>query len=410
MILRFGAVCVLPVAGMSQQSGDALILSFWNSRRMPSNRSEKVIRVAIIVSELRPGGMERVVVHLAEELWRRNISVEVICLQGAGVLASLLKANNISVVSLESHGSRDIVALLQLRSELKRFGATIVNVHDYASLPYAALAGLGIGRRPLVFTAHGLLYEGFEPLQKRLRFFSRFIKVISAVSDKVAKRHQEYLAWEKPIQIIPNGVPEIAIDAESRRRVREELGCAADTHLFLAVGNPRPEKGFEDLLAAAALLLQRNMKFFIAVAGTINESPYCRGLLDKMEQLRLATNCRFLGFRQDTAALYAAADSFVLSSRSEGLPMVILEAMTAGLPITATRVGGIADAVGDHALLVDARNREQLAEAMSRMIEDADLRLSLAEAGKMHARTYYGVERMVDQYLNWYLQVIGDRE
>lgn len=377
---------------------------------MSSNRSEKGIRIAIVVSELRPGGMERVIVHLAEELWRRKINLEVICLQDSGALASHLKAKNIPVVSLESHSCCDFSALFKLRSELKRFEATIVNVHDYSSLPYAALAGLWAGRLPLVFTAHGLLYEGFESLQKRLRFFSRFIKAISAVSDKVAQRHREYLAWQEPIQIIPNGVPEIVIDYESRQRVREELGCAADTHLFLAVGNPRPEKGYEDLLAAAALLLRKNMNFFIAVAGTLNESLYCRELLDKMEKLHLTTNWKFLGFRQDTPALYAAADSFVLSSRSEGLPMVILEAMTAGLPVTATRVGGIPDAFGDNALLVDARNPEQLADAMSRMIEDAELRSRLAEAGKKHARTYYSVESMVDRYLNWYLQVIGDRE
>ncbi len=374
---------------------------------MTSNRSEKEIRIALVVSELRPGGMERVVVHLAEELDRRNINVEVICLQSSGLLASLLTEKNVPVVSLESYGSRDFIALFKLRRELKRFQATIVNLHDYASLPYAALANICSAGRPLVFTAHGLLYEGFESLQKRLRFFSRFLTAVSAVSDKVARRHQEYLAWEKPAQVIANGVPEVPVDDESRRRVRGELGCTEDTHLFLAVGNPRPEKGFEDLLDAVAQLRLKNLKFFVAVAGTLADNQYCRDLSGKLGQLQLAAHCRFLGFRPDTAALYSAADSFVLSSRSEGLPMVILEAMTAGLPIIATRVGGIPAAVGDTALLVDGRNSEQLATAMGRMIADSDLRRRLAEAGKRHAKTHYGVGRMVDQYLNWYRQIIG---
>jgi glycosyltransferase involved in cell wall biosynthesis len=124
--------------------------------------------------------------------------------------------------------------------------------------------------------------------------------------------------------------------------------------------------------------------------------------------LQLDANCRFLGFRQDTAALYSAADSFVLSSRSEGLPMVILEAMTSGLPVIATRVGGIPDAVGNNVMLVDAQNPDQLAEAMNQMLTDSELRRRLAEAGKRHVATNYGVERMVDQYLGWYRQGLNN--
>jgi L-malate glycosyltransferase len=381
----------------------------WNIRLMNSNRFHKEARIAFVVTELRPGGMERVVVLLAEGLSRRKIAVEVICLQSPGALSSLLTEGNIPVVSMESHGSKDIASLWRLIRELKRFRPAVINLHDYASLPYAALANLFAGNRPLVFTAHGLLYEGFEPLQKPLRLFSRFLNAVSAVSEKVAKRHQEYLAWSKPIQIIVNGVSEVPVDDESRRRIRGELGCTDDTHLFLAVGNPRPEKCFEDLLDAAVLLRRKNRGFLVAVAGALTENQYCRDLLGKLEHLHLAANCKFLGFRQDTAALYSAADSFVLSSRSEGLPMVILEAMTARLPVIATRVGGIPDAVGDNALLVDAQNPEQLAEAMNQMIADSELCRSLAERGKEHVAKNYGVERMVDQYLDWYTQVLGSK-
>jgi L-malate glycosyltransferase len=371
-------------------------------------RSAEEVRIALVLSELRPGGMERLVVHLAEELARRDCAVQVICLQSPGVLASLLNDEKIPVVSLEGHGGKNIVALWRLRKELSRFQATVINLHDYASLPYAALANLFAGSRPLVFTAHGLLYVGFETLQKRLRFFSRFLADISAVSEEVAKRHQAYLDWNKPIQIIANAVPAVPVNDESRRQVRAELGCSDDTHLFLAVGNLVPEKSYEDLLDAAALLRLQNIKFMVAIAGTLTENQYCRELLSKLERLQLAANCIFLGFRKDTAALYSAADSFVLSSQSEGLPMVILEAMTAGLPVIATRVGGIPDAVGDNALLVDAQNPEQLAEAMNQMLIDSELRRRLAEAGKKHAAINHGVERMVDKYLSWYRQALNN--
>ncbi len=361
-----------------------------------------VPRVALVVTELRPGGMERLVVHLAIGLADRGVPVQVVCLHNAGRLSSLLLEQDVSVVALNSTSGKDIKALYRLWQQLKQFRPTHIHLHDYASLPYAALANLFAGRNPLLFTAHGLLYEGFEPLKKRLRFFSRFLTAASAVSEKVAQRHRDYLGWKKEITVIGNGVPPVGVSDEQRRCMRQELGCADDTCLFLAVGNPRPEKAFEDLLDAAALLREKEQGFFVAIAGTLADNAYCQGLLNKFEQLDLADHCRFLGFRDDTAALYAAADVFVLSSRSEGLPMVILEAMSAGLPVISTNVGGIPDAVGDSVLLVEAQQPALLAAAMERLTKDPELQMRLSDCGKEYVESHFGVGRMVEEYLEWY--------
>lgn len=360
-------------------------------------------RICIIVSELRPGGMERLVVHLAMEMSRRNIPVKVICLQNAGTLSPLLREKNIDLIALESNSGKDFKALYHLSKELKQFRPTVIHIHDYASLPYAVLANLFALRSPLLFTAHGLLYEGFENLQGRLRFFSRFLTGLSAVSDKVATRHREYLGWEKEIRIIQNGVPPVPVDTIQRRHVRKEFGCDESTYVFLAVGNPRPEKAFDDLLDTVATLKARHTeKFFVAIAGTLEVNDYCQGLLAKLDQLDLADCCRFLGFRDDTPALYSAADCFVLSSRSEGLPMAILEAMSAGLPVVSTDVGGIADAVGDHVLLVETQQPRQLADAMQCIMNDDVIRMSLAENGRKYVEEHFGLSRMVADYLDWY--------
>ena len=360
-------------------------------------------RVAFVLTELRPGGMERLVVHLAIGLAHRNIPVRVICLQKPGALSSLLQDQNVDVVALQSCCGKDFRALYHLKLELKRFSPTVIHLHDYASLPYVALATLFPTHCPLLFTAHGLLYEGFDGLQRRLRFFSRFLTAVSAVSEKVAERHRDYLGWTKEVTVIGNGVPSVSIDNKQRRVIRQELGCAEDACVFLAVGNPRPEKAFEDLLDAVALLKRKQAgSFFVAIAGTLTDNLYCQGLLDKLDQLDLAECCRFLGFRDDTAALYSAADCFVLSSRSEGLPMVILEAMTAGLPVISTDVGGIYDAVGNHVLLVEPQHPTQLAEAMDTLMMQPRLQGRLAEGGRKHVEQHFGVTRMVDEYLQWY--------
>jgi len=368
------------------------------------------LRTALILSELRPGGMERVVVHLAKGMAERNIQVLVICLEGYGLLASEFKETPVQIVALNSFSGKDLGALWRLRNLLAQFNPSVINLHDYASLPYVAIANILTRHVPLLFTAHGLLYDGFESLKSRNRFFSRFFSGISSVSQKVAQRHQDYLAWSKSIDIIPNGVPQGEWTANAREQTRHELGCGPNDFLFLAVGNPRPEKGFEDLIDAVASIVtarkQIERSFRVVVAGSLVDNDYCKMLLSRVHERQLGDYCKFLGFRQDTGAIYQAADVFVLSSRSEGLPMVILEAMMAGLPVVATKVGGVPDAVGNYVLLVDPASPSGLAQAMDRLMGDKNFALTMGVLGQKYVKETFGVKRMVDDYLDWYRKFI----
>jgi glycosyltransferase involved in cell wall biosynthesis len=227
----------------------------------------------------------------------------------------------------------------------------------------------------------------------------------SAVSDAVANRHRSYLNWKNNIRVIPNGVPEIQKDNTLRNRIRNELNLNDHDIFFLAVGNPRPEKGFEDLIQAVVKLRSMangNPRFKVAVAGKISDSKYCRMLLAAVKSESLQENIVFLGFRTDSAALYNAADIFVLSSRSEGLPMVILEAMTARLPVIATRVGGIPDAVGQAALLVAPQQPDVLALTMYKLMTNPDKRDVFAQKGQALVREKYGMGKMVGAYIQAY--------
>lgn len=88
--------------------------------------------------------------------------------------------------------------------------------------------------------------------------------------------------------------------------------------------------------------------------------------------------------------------------------MVILEAMMAGLPVVATKVGGVPSAVGENGLLVEPGHPAQLAEAMERILSDEGLRIDLARAGQAHCQVNYGVDRMVSDYLSWYKKILGN--
>jgi len=356
--------------------------------------------------------MERVVVHLAKGLSSRGIATMVVCLQNLGDLAPELDGSGVQLEALRSLSGKDISALWRLRALLWKFRSSVINVHDYASTTYVVAANWLAYRTPIMFTAHGLLYGGLDGLRRRYRFFSRFFTRLTAVSETVAERHKEYLCWSGQVPVIRNGVPAIQRNTRLRDAVRAELGFGPKTMLFLAVGNPRPEKGFEYLIDATAILRGTNgykRDFVVAIAGKLTDSEYCRMLHSRVEERRVQNRFRFLGFRSDTTALYSAADVFVLSSRSEGLPMVILESMMAGLPVIATRVGGVPDVVRDRGLLVEAANPEQLAFAMERILSDERLADRLGRTGREHALSIYGVDRMIDDYIACYDAIVARR-
>lgn len=367
--------------------------------------SPPVGRVALVLTELRPGGMERVVAQLAMSLPHYGVQTMVICLQGEGLLARELNQAGIPVVALESRRGYDLKALWKLRRLLDRFRPDVVNIHDYSSLPYVVVANLARPKRPLIFTAHGLLYGEAAPSQRRCRLFARGITSLIAVSSQVRDRHESFLGWNGPTCVVPNGVPDIPRSSDIARQVRQELAVADDDFVFLAIGNPRPEKAFEDLVSAAARLQARHpaRPFAVWIAGTLSDSPYCQDLQARVHASKVP-GLRLLGFRADAARLYSAADALVLSSRSEGLPMVVLEAMMSRLPVIATRVGAVPEAIPQGGgILVSPESPNELAQAMEQLLTaDRLQRERMGELARQRATDQYGIGAMVDGYLRAY--------
>ena len=146
----------------------------------PVETHGSVPRVAIVLSELRSGGMERVVTHLARTLPEFGVEPVVVCMRNEGPLAAELHAAGIRVVALGSLRGYDLRGLSRLARFFRQFRPSVVNVHDYSSLPYAVLGALACPGCPIVFTAHGLLYRGAERLRRRHRMVSHRIRAMTA--------------------------------------------------------------------------------------------------------------------------------------------------------------------------------------------------------------------------------------
>jgi len=180
---------------------------------------QAVRRVAMVISEMRPGGAERVVVHLTGTLAARGVELLVVCLQNEGPLAEELKSRGVRVVALKSLRGYDIPAVVRLARVLRQFRPDVINVHDRSSLPYVVLANRIAGRRPVVFSAYGLLFQAMGKARWLNRWSMRHVAAMTAVSAETAQEYAQQLGWPETVTVIPTGVPTFSPNPGDRKSV-----------------------------------------------------------------------------------------------------------------------------------------------------------------------------------------------
>ncbi|MGZ4408095.1 MAG: glycosyltransferase family 4 protein [Gaiellaceae bacterium] len=267
--------------------------------------------------------------------------------------------------------------------------------HAHLTWPLACKFGLAAAvaaRVPVVVATHHLVPPftlGRQALlQQRLLDFGVASRL--AVSEDTARRLQALFGWPREkISVVHNGIPE-ALDApqpDPYLRARLLRGRRA---LLVVPARLDPLKGHE-FLFKAALSLEGVQ---VVVAG---DGPERARLELQAKELGLAARVTFLGFRDDMRRLLACADVVVLPSVAEGLPLAVLEAMAAGVPLVATRVGGTSEAVIDEVtgLLVPPQDPPALAAAIQRVLADPQAARRRAEAGAARVKAYFTSERMI---------------
>jgi glycosyltransferase involved in cell wall biosynthesis len=221
------------------------------------------------------------------------------------------------------------------------------------------------------------------------------------VGEKIVPRHL--------LTVVPNGV-----DIEGIRRVpagapqtlRRSLGIE-DRFAWLAVGRFEVAKDHSNMLRAFALARERHPDAVLLLVGRGSLQSETEALAG---ELGLGAAVRFLGVREDVPVVMSAADGYVMSSAWEGMPMVLLEAGAAGLPIVATRVGGNHEVVLDSesGFLVPARDSAALGSAMVRLADlPPDRRRTMGERGREHVLRHYGLERVAERWEEIYRDVLA---
>lgn len=284
---------------------------------------------------------------------------------------------------------------LRLARWLRKNRVDLAHTHNRMALIYGAPAAWLAGTR-VVHTKHGSNPRGGTRLLAG-NLAGRFVDAFVAVSPEtaaVARRRRE--VNQRRLVVIANGIPlsRFHPDPAARDRVRRELGIEADSWVIGTVGRIAVEKNQALLLQAAAPLLGRGTHLVLAGDG-----PLLPVLSELASALGIAEFVHFLGARGDVPEVLNALDTFVLCSDLEGLPLVIPEAMATGLPVVATRVGGIPTVIDEAAL----RDR------VARLRAVPELSRALGARARAVAIERFSAERMQREYIALYERVLSRR-
>jgi len=258
---------------------------------------------------------------------------------------------------------------------------------------------------PIVTTVHGFttgdwknqLYQVLQRLA-----FRRFDAVV-AVSRTAAERAVRSGARPTRVHVIPNAYSPLATRRE-RSEARAVLGIAESGFRFGWVGRIDHDKGLDVLLEALALIPDQTWELSV-----VGDGPDRTRLMRQAEALGLGSRIRWHGAVPGAGSLMTALDALVLSSRTEGTPMVLLEAMAAGVPVVTTVVGGIPDVVGDaEALLVPPEQPAALATALCSLLSDPEAARARANDARERLRGF-DTAAWLDRYDQLYRSLAGTR-
>ncbi len=326
------------------------------------------IRVLHLINGEHYAGAERVQDLLALRLPALGFSVGFACLK-LDLFDALRESQRAPLLNVPMRGRFDLRAALRVANIVRRGGYRIIHCHTVRSALVGSLASRLAGV-PMVYHAHSpASQDSTRRWMNRLnaqieRLSLRRASRVIAVSQAMAEHIRQEGFDPARICAVPNGVP--AFDRVVERDApsgRWTLGVVALM---------RPRKGIEVLLDAMVLLRQRGVDVRLRAVGEFESSQYAAEIAARARRLGLTEQIAWTGFTRNVAGELLGMDLLVLPSLfGEGLPMVVLEAMAAGVPVVATRVAGVPEAIRDgrDGVLVEPANAHALADAIAAVVQ-----------------------------------------
>jgi glycosyltransferase involved in cell wall biosynthesis len=375
---------------------------------MRTPASERPV-ICQLMHGLRVGGAEVLAARLARRLGDRY-RFRFVCLDDLGTLGEELRGDGFPVDVVGRRPGVDFRCSLRLARRLRRERVDLLHAHQYTPFFYGITARLLCRRPPVLFTEHGGWYPDY-PRPKRIvanrLLLERRDRVVGVGA---AVRRTLIDSGGIPadrVGVIHNGIDVAAFRGgrEPREAVRAEIGVGAGDFVLLQVARLDPLKDHLTALRTVERVVHDRPDARLVLVG---EGPERAPVEDFIRRRQLAARVRLLGLRRDVARLLPAADACLLTSVDEGIPLTLIEAMAAGLPVVSTKVGGVDEVVvdGETGLLAPAGDDAALAEKVLRLAADADLRRRLGRQGRERAEALFSETRMLEAYAELYREML----
>lgn len=369
--------------------------------------ADEPIRVLHVVKGLGPGGAERLLCAAAAERDRQRFDYDVAyVLPWKDHLVAELTSDGVGVhcVGRGTGRSRPVLDLrwaARLRRLVRSGGFDVVHTHSpvVAAVIRPIVRSSGSGAH-LVYTEH----NGWATYGRVTRLLNRLTFPLDDVRFAVSEQVRQSVAgrYRDAAEVLVHGVRVDAVRAHEsdRAAVRAELGLGSEDVVIGTVANYLPQKAYPDLFEAARIAMDAEPSLRFVAVG---QGPLEEQITEEHARSGLGERFQLLGYRQDAVRVLAGCDAFTLASHWEGLPVALMEALALGLPVAATAVGGIPDAVSDgrEGLLVPPGRPVELADAYLRLAKDAGLRTQMAQAAYERGADFdirRAVRRMEDVY------------
>jgi glycosyltransferase involved in cell wall biosynthesis len=362
-----------------------------------------------VITTIDVGGAEAHVLSLCRGLVAEGHRVHVVYLKGRGTLHAEFSQLGIHPEKIPLERYTQLPACVyRLYRHLERHRYSVVHTHLLKANFTGAIASHLAGNPRIVASKHNDEPQLLHPVVARLhRFSSRLDRTVICASRHILEHVVRRGGVERgKCQTVHYGIDDPS-EAAGGSSMRAELRLEDSTAVIACVARLVPRKGHLHLFDALGQVLEQRTDVRLLVVG---DGPARDDLERGCRQRGLTQHVLFLGQRLDVPRILRCIDVFVLPSEAEGFGRVILEAMAAGQPVVASRVGGIPEIVvhGETGFLVSPRQPGELAERILALLDDRERAAELGRAGRLRVREHFSMQSMMDQTLAIYRAVAGD--
>jgi glycosyltransferase involved in cell wall biosynthesis len=366
------------------------------------------MRVMFLSTSMGMGGADKQLLSAAQLMLAKGHEVLIVSLTELGPMGLEARSSGIRTESLEMRrGVPDPRGLIRLIRLARAWKPDVLHSHMVHANLMARALRLFVSIPVMVSTIHNI-YEGGPLWMAAYRMSNSLVDHMTIISEAAANRFvTEGIVPRELLSCVPNGVDTErfrSVPAGARGAIRKSLGLENE-FIWLAVGRFEIAKDYPNMLHGFALVRDRHPDAVLLLVGHGSLQNEVESL---GRSLNLGDQIRFLGVRGDVPEVMSAADGYVMSSAWEGMPIALLEAAAAGLPIVATLVGGNHEVVrdGESGILVPPRDHDALGSAMLRLMDLSHVeRRTMGERGREHVRAHYGLSRVVERWEDVYRQV-----